>query len=193
MRLLRVSAVVSIFLFLLLGADARVYGGGSLVPTYGTGKTYVRIYSDYFCPICMEAEPRIEQILSRLVRDNIITVTFIDVPVHAPTTLYATYFLYALPNARTFEQVLRTRAALFEAAKNNIVDKNKLEECLRRNGAVLKPVDIKPTLTIWNGYLREDGVGATPACVIDTGGKRSVYRRAADIVNALEALKQPRA
>ena len=59
-----------------------------------------------------------------------ITLTFVDTPIHPSTSLYARYFLFTLNEKNEFDHALRVRALLFQAAKSKIVEKEKLEERL---------------------------------------------------------------
>ena len=91
-----------------------------LFPSFGTGKVQVRLYTDYFCGPCSQMEPKIEPVLKDLVHRNAITLTLVDTPIHTLTPLYARYFLYILNSDRRFDQALRSRAVLFEAAGQKI-------------------------------------------------------------------------
>lgn len=189
---LLVTILVVLGFLLFKGSAVPVYADEALIPTFGTGKVMVRIYTDYFCGPCANAEPKIEPIISELVRKNVITLTFVDTPIHPPTSLYARYFLFILNEKNEFDHALRVRALLFKAAKSNIVDKEKLEEYLKKNNVQCKLMDLKPTLAVLNGYLQElqaNGGVSTPSCMINDGGKRSVYRGGANIVKALELLR----
>jgi thiol:disulfide interchange protein DsbA len=134
-------------------------------------------------------EPRIEALLSDLVRGNTITLTFIDTPVHSFTPMYAKYFLYILKNDRSFPFVLRSRAVLFEAARSKIEDKEGLEGFLEKNNVRFREFDPGPTLAALSNMIREDNVRSTPTCVIIKDGRRGVFTGDIDIPKALEPLK----
>jgi len=80
--------------FAFLGA-AHAQEREAPFPQYGTGPVQVFIYTDYFCPPCRAMEPLAEPVLQDLLKRNRITLTFIDVPFHRLTPLYAKYFLSA--------------------------------------------------------------------------------------------------
>lgn len=191
-KLLITISVLLGFLFFLLffeGFARPVLADNLLMPTFGNGKTKVRIYTDYFCGPCERLEPKLESILVRLVRKNIANVTFIDTPIHAPTPTYARYFLFILNEKNDFDYALRMRAILFEAARSNITQREKLEEYLVKNQVKFKQLDTAPAFTALNQYLKEDGIDSTPTVVIYEGENKGVYRGAADILKGLELLK----
>lgn len=157
---------------------------------FGDGKINVRLYSDFFCGPCSALEPKIEYPILDLVRRNIITVTFVDTPFHKYSSLYARYFLYVLNEKKELHHALAARTALFEAAKANINEQEKLEAFLRTKGIRFKPFDVKPVFNMLQGYLREDKLNSTPACVIRNGDRKEVHTGGENIIKALEALKQ---
>ena len=162
-----------------------------LLSSFGTSKTQIRIYSDYFCVYCRSLEPELEKVIPDLVKKGIVSITFIDTPIHKYSSLYATYFLYILNEKKEFNYVLRARAILFEAAKNNITQKEKLEGFLKEKGIRFKPFDVKPTFDVFNGYLKEDLTTkvSIPTILIYKGAKKDRFTGAADITKALESLK----
>lgn len=160
----------------------------ALIPSFGTGQIQVRIYTDYFCGPCGRLEPKMEQILPKLLNKNRIIVTFIDTPVHSQTMLYARYFLYILKEKNELKHVLRARAVLFEAAKSGINDKEKLEDYLQKRKIRFRPFDTRATYGLLNTYLSQDGIDRTPTCVIYDGDKKGVYKGEQEITRALELL-----
>lgn len=181
------------FLFFALffqGATRPVLAADTvLMPSFGNGKVKVRIYTDYFCGPCAQLEPKLEDALINLVKNNVANVTFIDTPVHAQTLKYAPYFLYILNEKNDFDYVLRIRAVLFSAAKANITEKEKLEEHLVKNKIKFKQFDTKPTFTALNKYLQEDNINSTPCVVIHDGPSKNLHKGATEILKALDALK----
>ena len=189
--LVAVSIVLGFLLFALFfqGATRPVLADTVLMPSFGHGKVKVRIYTDYFCGPCSQLEPKLEGMLANLVKNNTASVTFIDTPIHAPTPTYARYFLYILNEKADFDYVLRMRAILFDAAKNNITEKEKLEEYLLKNQVRFRQLDTKPTFTALQRYLDEDGINSTPTVVIYNGQNRGVYKGGPEILKALDQLK----
>ena len=86
--------------------------------SFGKGKTQVRLYADYFCGPCRNLEPKIEYLISDLVKRNIITIIFIDAPFHKYSSLYAKYFLYIINDKKEISHALKARSMLFEASKS---------------------------------------------------------------------------
>ncbi len=160
-----------------------------LMPTFGSGKAKVRIYTDYFCGPCSALEPKLESMLIQLVKSNVATVTFIDTPIHAPTPTYARYFLYIVNERADFDYVLRMRAVLFDAAKQNLTKKEQLEEYLQKNQVKFKEFDTKPTFSALQKCLDEDGINSTPTAVVYSGPNKSVYKGGDNIMKGLGQLK----
>ena len=180
------------FLLCLLffkGAASPVYADEVLLPTFGKGKVQVRLYTDYFCGPCSHMEPKIEPLLKNLVHRNVITLTLIDTPVHTLTPLYARYFLYIFNQDRKFDQALRSRALLFEAAGGKIGEKERLEDYLRAHEVKFKECDPRPTFEALSALIKEDKVTSTPTCVIINDGKKAAFTGEVQITNALELLK----
>jgi hypothetical protein len=175
--------------FSILPVTAFARETGVLIPSFGTGGVQVRLYTDYFCAPCSRMEPRIEGLITELVRKNTITLTFIDTPVHSFTPLYAKYFLYILRKERGFSSVLRARDILFEAARNKIEQREGLEEFLKKNKVGHKEFDAKPTLAALEAMIKEDDVKSTPTCVVVKDGRKSVFTGDIDIPKALELLR----
>jgi len=162
---------------------------GPLLPAFGEGKIKVRLYTDYFCPPCREMEAGIEPIILDLVRNRVITLTFVDTPFYRYSSLYARYFLYAINEKKDLEHALFVRRSLIEAAKKGLDSPQKLEAFLTEKKIVLKPFDPRSTFDVLSQYLRGDAIDATPSCVIETDGAATKYRGAGGITDVLTGLK----
>jgi len=185
-----ISVVFGLILFSVLfkGSLTPAYAEDILQPSFGNGQIKVRLYTDYFCGPCSALEPKLEPVITDLVKKNIINITFIDTPIHAQTTLYAKYFLYIVNEKKEFDHVLRARAILFEAAKEKITENEKLKAFLKKKGIGFKSFDTKSTFGVFSNYLKEDKITATPTCVINNKGKK--YRfTGLNIIKTLESLK----
>jgi thiol:disulfide interchange protein DsbA len=187
------SARIAILTLLLVSSISLIPGPlnaqGVLLPTYGQGKISVRVYTDYFCVPCREGEPKIESLLTDLVKKNKITLTFIDTPVHPETPLYARYFLYVSIYKKDLEYALFARNALFDAASIKIITRDKLEEFLTHKGVRFKPFDTKQTFDAMTKYIKDDGVKNTPTVIIDKGSQKERFIGVEKIISALELLK----
>ena len=175
------------FLVLFQGAATPAYAAETLLPSFGNGPVKVRLYTDFFCKPCSALEPKIEPVINDLVKKRVITITFVDTPVHKETTLYAKYFLYILNAEKEFNHALRARAILFEAAKQEITDSKRLEAFILQKGMRWKPFDVKTTFGVLGSYLNEDNIKSTPTCVIESKGKKERFT-GADIAIALNRL-----
>lgn len=160
------------------------------VSTFGEGKVTVRFYTDYFCQPCSNMEPGIEPILTELVRNRTIKLTFVDTPFNRYSSVYARYFLYALNEKKTLDNALLARRCLFEAARQRIVDAQKLEAFLNEKKVCFRPYDVKPVFNTLSGYLKQDEIDRTPTCVIEMNGKTYKHAGSSDITAALEKLKR---
>jgi thiol:disulfide interchange protein DsbA len=189
--LMSICAAIGFFLCLVFfrGAATPAYANEVLLPTFGTGKVQVRLYTDYFCGPCSRMEPKIEPTLKNLVRKNVITLTLVDTPIHTLTPLYARYFLYVVNNDRRFDQVLRSRAVLFEAAGQKIVERDKLEEYLKAHDVKFRETDPRPVFAVLSALMREDKIVSTPTCVIIQDGEKTTFSGDTEIAGALGLLK----
>jgi thiol:disulfide interchange protein DsbA len=177
------------FALLFFTPTAGISGEASL-PAFGDGKVKVRLYADYFCPPCRDMEPGIEPIISELVRDNVINLTFADTPFYKHSSLYVRYFLYSMNVKNDLETALFVRRSLIEAAKSMLDSEEKLQTFLKEKKIALKPFAPKPVFNTLSRYLKEDKIDATPSCVIEVDGKTNKHVGASDIINALNQLKQ---
>jgi len=157
--------------------------------SFGSGKTEVRLYTDYFCGPCSNLEPKIGHLVTDLVKRHIITITFVDAPFHTYSSLYAKYFLYILNEKKEIKCALKARAILFTGAKDNIFEQEKLEVFLGKQGLTFKAFDTQPVFSVLQNYLREDRITSTPTCVISNGKNKEVVGGTEDIVKALKKLK----
>jgi len=158
-------------------------------PTYGKGKTIVRLYTDYFCPPCQAAEPEIGPVLERAVRKGVVKVSFIDLPTSRHSALYIKHFLYAMKKKNSFANALRVKKALFEAAKSGITDEAALRSHLADRGISFTVYDVKPVFRQFNGYIMSDMAGNTPSAVIENKGNKETVVGGDAIVKALNSLR----
>jgi hypothetical protein len=176
-----------LFSIFLQGTIAPLYAEEILIPSFGQGKTQVRLYTDYFCGPCSTLEPKLEPLIVNLIKKKIISITFIDTPVHTYSPLYARYFLYILNEKNEFNHATKARAVLFEAAKNKMTKKEELENFLKKRNIKFRALNVSPTFSIMNSYIQGDKIIATPTCVIFNGEKKN-YTGSTDIIKALENL-----
>lgn len=185
-------AVFSILLFMAGPGAAQCRADEVPVCTFGEGKVVVRLYADYFCPPCKEMAPGIEPVLTELVRDKTIKLTFVDTPFNRYSSMYARYFLYAMNEKKTLDNAFFARRSLLEAAAQKIVDAQKLEAFLNERKILYLPFDVKPVFAGLSGYLKQDQIDRTPTCVVEMKGKTYKYTGSTDIAAALEKLRQKR-
>jgi formylmethanofuran dehydrogenase subunit E len=181
---------IGIIILLAGVAAAPLSYGEEILPTFGQGEIQVFLYTDYFCPPCRAMEPDVEPILKDLMKTGKINLTFVDTPTSQFTSLYARYFVYALNANREFEEVLKARNTLFEAAEKRIQERAKLEEFLKEKGVPWKQVDVTPAFNFWNKYLKDDNVRSTPSCLVKMGEKKELKVGSLEILKLLENLKK---
>ncbi|HLA28022.1 MAG TPA: thioredoxin domain-containing protein [Syntrophales bacterium] len=177
------------FFFSFTGSLTPAYGEENLVTSFGSGPTNVRLYTDYLCRPCKAAEPEVEALLAALVNKNAICLTFIDTPVHKETIFYAKYFLYALQSDRSFLRALAIRSALFEAAEQKIVAPPAMESFLTKKGIKFKPIDdVTPIFKALESFIKEDGINATPSCIISSIKGKEHLVGGPGIIKALKSI-----
>lgn len=162
----------------------------SLIPTYGNGKVQVRLYTDYFCSPCRAMEPKIAPVLSKLVRDNVISLTFTDVPLRPASSMYADYFLRAAGARRDINNALKIRALLDEAAARGIKTPDELERHLSSRKITCVKLDNRSTLKALETRIRSDRIMTTPTCIIEVNGVRQRYNSGDAIITALARLRK---
>jgi len=193
--LMAISALLGLLFFLstFSGSITPVYAQENIITSFGSGPVKVRLYTDYFCAPCRAAEHDIESRLTRLLKKNAIRLIIVDTPVHKETPLYARYFIYMMNDSqRLFSQALTARAALFEAAEQNIQKEADLESFLAKKGLRFKPFDIHPLLNTLEGYIREDGINATPSCAVYNFKGKEVFVGGQNIIKALNSISDPK-
>ncbi len=189
--LIALSMLLGLVFFLLVfkGSRTPAYAGENLITSFGSGRVEVRLYTDYFCGPCRAAEPEIESLLTNLMNNNTIRITFIDTPIHKETILYAKYILYILNGSqRTFSSILAARSALYEAAGQNIRNNNALEAFLSKKGFTLKPFDTTSVFKAFENHIKEDGINSTPSCVISGLNKKESFLGGANIIKGLKGI-----
>jgi len=191
-KLIIASVVTALVLFSVVfrGSATPAYADDTPLSAFGNGKVAVRLYTDYFCSPCKAMAPSLEPVITDLVKNNIVTFTFIDTPFYQLSSLYARYFLYALNEKKDLGHGLAVRNALIEASNRKIDDAAKLEEFLNARRIKIKSFDVKPTFDMFIRSLREDKANATPSCVIEKDGKKETVVGGFDIIQALQRLKK---
>jgi len=190
-KLIAVFAVLGLLFFVVFfdGSVTPAFAQDMLKPTFGNGRIHVRIYSDYFCNPCSKLDPEIEAPIASLVKKNVIQVIFVDTPVHQHTTMYTRYFLYALNAKKDIDYANKVRHTLFQAAAQNITEREQLEAYLKKSGIKFKVYDPAPTFNFLTGYLTEDKVRSTPTAVIIDSGRKQVVKGPANIAAAIKEIK----
>ena len=156
-------------LFTFSGSVTPAYGQttNSTVPSLGKGTYEVAIFADYFCPPCRRIDTKAEPLLKKLLATDQVKITFVDVPFHSATPIYAKYYLYAANADSETDNVLHIRKILFDAAQvKHIQTEDALVAYLKEQKISWKILDEKSILPMLSTIIKENKITATPTCII---------------------------
>jgi thiol:disulfide interchange protein DsbA len=162
------------------------------IPSLGKGNYEVVLFTDYFCPPCQEIEKDAESLIRELLSSGKVKVTFIDVPSHRPTPIFAKYYLYAVNYAgNDWEEILSIRKTLFHAAKTKRIQKeDDLINYLKEMKISWTKFDETPVLQMMNSIIKQNKVDTTPTCIIkNSAGDVKKYIGTDEIRDGLTKLK----
>jgi Thioredoxin len=150
------------------GSATPAYGAEKpIVPSYGSGQYEMIVFTDYFCPPCQALESDLDPALHELIAGRGVRITFVDLPVHKETLLYAKYFLYAAKAKHSYKDILHARRVLFSLAKNHsALSEDELKKALKAQGVPLMPYNVKPVYSELNKIIKTHAVKSTPTCII---------------------------
>jgi thiol-disulfide isomerase/thioredoxin len=139
----------------------------SLVPSYGSGKYELIIFTDYFCPPCQSMESELDPAVKEFLSGGGVKVTFVDLPLHKETRLYAQYYLYAAKAAKGYENVLHARQVLFSIARSHAtLTEDDLRKALKAEGVHITVYDLTPVYPALNKIINTYQSKSTPTCII---------------------------
>jgi hypothetical protein len=180
-------------LFTFSGSVTPAYGQeiANGVPTLGKGSYEVTVFADYFCPPCLRIDTKAEPLLKKLLATKKVKITFVDVPFHKPTPIYAKYYLYAANANSEANNILHVRKILFEAAQvKHIETENALVAYLNEQKISLKTLDEKSIFSTLLTMIKENNIKSTPTCIIRySAGNIKILVGDEEIWNGLNALK----
>jgi len=161
------------------------------VPTLGNGSYEITWYADYFCPPCLRIDTKAEPLLKKLLATKKVKITFVDVPLHTHTPVYAKYYLYAANANSEANNILHIRKILFEAAQvKKITTEIALAAYLKEQNIPLKTLDEKSIFPILSYMIKKDNITSTPTCIIRYSAKDvKIFIGDDEIWNGLNALK----
>jgi protein-disulfide isomerase len=149
------------------GSITSAYGAErNLVPSYGSGRYQLFIFSDYFCQPCQRLEKEIDYEIHELIAKGGVKVTFVDLPIYKLTPLYTRYFLYAVHASKSYKEALLARNVLFDTASRiGAITEPQLDNALKARNIAMKPYDVEPALKQYNDIVRKYMVRGTPMFV----------------------------
>lgn len=172
------------------GADFPSYAQADSLPKYmGTGKTEVRVYTDYLCAPCNKVEPEMEKILLRAIKAGKVRVLFVDTPIHPETVFYARYFQYVALTENDPDKIFAARKILFNAGTNGIRDTSTLERQFTRAAISFSRQDTSTVFGIFSNLLREDHIDTTPSLVIISASGKKKYVGLNEVQQALNSIQ----
>jgi uncharacterized membrane protein/thiol-disulfide isomerase/thioredoxin len=150
------------------GPATPAYGAEkSIVPTYGSGKYELIIFTDYFCPPCQSMESELDPAVKEFLSGGGVRVTFVDLPLHKETRLYAQYYLYAAKAAKNYENVLHARRVLFSLARNHAAQsEDDIKKALKAEGVPIAVYALSPVYPALNKIINTYQAKSTPTCII---------------------------
>jgi thiol-disulfide isomerase/thioredoxin len=162
------------------------------IPSLGKGNNEILFFTDYFCPPCQALETDAEPLIRELLASGKVKITFIDVPGHRPTPIFAKYYLYAVNYAGSDpEEIFSIRKVLFHAAKkSSIKSEDALLGFLREMKINWTKYDDIPVLVMLSNIIKQNKVDTTPTCVIkNSAGDVKKYVGTDEVRDGLIKLK----
>jgi hypothetical protein len=184
------------YLFMSLafsGSATPAYGQDkAAVPSWGSGRYELLVFTDYFCHPCQALEAKLEPALEELLSKRGVKVTFIDLPIYKQTPLYNKYFLYAAHRGSDYKTILHARRVLFNLAKTlAAADDAALAKAFVTEGVAFKPFDAKSVQGSFNGIIKKYKVDSTPTCIIKYSAQDiRTYRGPQEIMEGIVTLQK---
>lgn len=168
-----------VILFTFSGSTTPAYGQdkNNVIPSLGKGQYEVLMFSNYFCPPCRRIDTKAEPLLKELLTTGKVKITFVDVPFHKNTAMYANVYLSAINAGANDNNVLHIRKLLFDAAQDKRIDsQDALIQFMKENKIAGKTYDVNPVFAAWSDLIKKYKVDRTPICfVIYPGGDTTKY------------------
>jgi len=160
-------AAIYVAAFLCLFVFASSANAQRVIPSMGVGPHEVLMFSDYFCPPCNRIDIKAERLMKELLEMGKVKITFVDVPFHSATPIYAKYYLYAFNAKADSGNVFYVRRILFDAAQAKRIQKeDALIAYLKEKKIFWKAMDEKAIFPLLSALIKEKKVDQTPTCVI---------------------------
>ncbi len=138
------------------------------VPYFGNAASPVEVFiiTDWFCPACKEAEPILDPLYPRIMKES--RLYFIDYPVHPESLNFVPYDLSFM--IREKQKYLKLRKALARLAKKTKEPTAKqVEDAIKLYKVDYKPLnfaDVNEGMKFMEGIIKTFKVKATPTVVV---------------------------
>ena len=163
----------------------------SCVSSYHSGEedTEIFVFQDYFNKNCQEVEPFLEKALIDL-NSSGVKVTFVDMHHTPQNMLFSRYFLYAANAVDDFNELMRVRRILFEAATWRYISELKLYDELKSRKVKMGVFELQPVYDQWSELIAKYDIKTTPT-IIQQGRveEYSVFAGTKEIEQGLKGLK----
>lgn len=134
--------------------------------SFGKGPVEVMVFTDYFCEHCQRVEPYLEAALDELSKMDV-KIIFVDKPDCALTLTFSKYFLFAVKEAETFDEILRIRRLLFDLAEENTIsNEEELHQKIKESEIPMSFFDFRPVFLTWMQILETYNVITSPECIV---------------------------
>ncbi|MDQ5984459.1 MAG: hypothetical protein CSYNP_00154 [Syntrophus sp. SKADARSKE-3] len=183
----RLIAACLLSLVMISAAVAPVFASDATVPSYGKGPRELIVFTDYWCPPCMMIEANLEPAIMKVLAQGDIKITFVDMPFHTLTPLYAKYFLFATRGAGGYKNAMHARKVLFGLSKQNLAKtESDIENAFKAQGVAFKHFDVKPVFAEWEKIFNQYKIKSTPTCIlINSATSIRTYKGTVEIRNNL--------
>ncbi|MDD5723221.1 MAG: hypothetical protein PHY29_05710 [Syntrophales bacterium] len=169
-----------------------------LVSSCGSGPYELIVFTDYFCSPCQEVESELDPALNEILSSGGVKVTFVDVPGHSQTLLFAKYFFYITGTTYDLRHILHARKVLFSLAKSksvySVYNDEILSKVLTAQGIPFKPRGLKETDQEAIAHIvKTYPIHGTPTCIVKYSNTDiRTYLGVGEIRKGLELLRAAR-
>lgn len=169
--------VIAILVLCLTGqAEAKTL-------TYGTGRTELFLFTDFYCPPCQILEDLISAPLDKIVRENAATVTFVSFP-GSQKALVVTLHMIGISAGKPYRAIAESRKQLYALARSNQITGPMLEQWIRDYKGSRS--EVEPYVKSFQQMIEEHKINSTPTMVVRRpDGRKITYTGYKEIQQAI--------